>query len=85
MTLLCAAAAAIGASRGWYGASWWTNIGKGKDESAVDLFNERLNISTSGVSVLCRLFVLIFLVCTYVIQLSAAVSTTATITNPILI
>lgn len=52
VTLLCAVAAAIGTSRGWHGASWWTNSGRGKDESAADLFNERLNISTSGVSVL---------------------------------
>lgn len=63
MTLLCAAAAAIGASRGWYGASWWTNGGRGKEEGGADLFNERLNISTSGVSrVSWGLFVLIFLV-----------------------
>ncbi|CAN0410279.1 unnamed protein product, partial [Laminaria digitata] len=48
VTLLCAAAAAIGASRGWYGASWWTNSGRGKEEGGADLFNERLNISTSG-------------------------------------
>ena len=69
VTLLCAVAAAIGTSRGWYGASWWTNIGRGKDENAADLFNERLNISTSGVSVL-RFGCSYYLCCvrTYLVQ-----------------
>lgn len=84
VTLLCAAAAAIGASRGWYGASWWTNIGKGKDESAVDLFNERLNISTSGVSVLC-LEVCSYISGVYVRDTALSSVTYTTIANPILI
>ena len=54
VTLVCAAAAAIGAGRGLYGSFWWTVSSSGREEdgSGADLFNERLNISTSGVSFL---------------------------------
>lgn len=60
VTLLCAAAAAIGASRSWHGGYWWTNSGRGKDESGADLFNERLNLSTSGVSLLKFVLIMVW-------------------------
>lgn len=75
MTLVCAAAAAIGAGRGCYGAFWWTasGSGTGEDGGGADLFNERLIISTSGVSSLEVLYevVLIFLLCIYSINSSS--------------